>query len=342
MRYATSRNQDPFFARLRGHHHQLERSQLFLAFAGALRQGKLHGGHPPSGTSVETTLREVAQFLVHRGLGDPRRSTVGQANLDKNFSSALKRWKDEDPAPKPQQALPSSTVRLINTEYRNSSVIKNRAIADLVTTAYFFLLRVGEYTPTTPRKGRKKRTIPLRKQDITFWKNDRVLPNSAPLHDLVTADGVTINLANQKNGHKNTQLYHSHSEDREFSPTVSLARLVHLIRDRPDDTYLGTFQDGVKWKQVSNRDIIKAVRYGAIRDDLTSRGFDLNRIGTHSLRSGGATRLKLEGRDDSLIMLLGRWSGKTFLRYIQSQFTQISAGVSAMMAPSLRLNRIGS
>lgn len=219
---------------------------------------------------------------------------------------------------------------------------RNRVIANLVTTAYFFLLCVGEYTPTTPRKGQKKRTIPLRKKDITFWSNNHVLPNSAPLHELLAADGVTINLVNQKNGHKNTQLYHSHSEDEEFSPTVSLAQLVPLLRDRPDDTYLGTFQDGAKWRQISNRDVIKAVRYGAIKDDLTSRGFDLNRIGTHSLHSGGATRLKLEGRDDSLIMLLGRWSGKTFLHYIQSQFTQISAGVLAMMAPSLQLNRIGS
>ena len=280
--------------------------------------------------------------MVTKGIGDPRRAAVGQRNLDTDFHDNLKKWKDEDPAAQPQQALPSSTVRLVSQEYRNSKAARNRVISELVTVAYFFLLRVGEYTPTTPRKGRKKKTIPLRKKDITFWKNKRVIPNHAPLHELLEADGVTINLANQKNGHKNTKLYHSHSEDEDFSPTISLARLVHLIRARPDTTFLGTFQEGTKWKQVSNKDVLTAVRYGAFKDDLSSQGFDLSRIGTHSLRSGGATRLKMEGRDDSLIMLLGRWSGNTFLRYIQSQFTQISAGVSAMMAPSLRFDRIGS
>jgi hypothetical protein len=75
-----------------------------------------------------------------------------------------------------------------------------------IVTTYFFLLRVGEYTPTAAQKGQKKHTIPLRRQDIMFWKHARVIPPGTSLQTLLEADGVTINLANQKNG-KKTQNY---------------------------------------------------------------------------------------------------------------------------------------
>jgi hypothetical protein len=129
----------------------------------------------------------------------------------------------EDPAPRPQQALPSSTIWLIADVYGKSQYKKQRVTADLIITAYFFLLRVGKYTPTAARKGQKKCTIPLRRQDNMFWKHARVIPPSTSLQTRLEADGVTINLANQKNGKKNVKLYHTHSGDDDFSPTKALA-----------------------------------------------------------------------------------------------------------------------
>jgi hypothetical protein len=82
VRYTTSQNQDPHFPCLQGDTHQC--SELLLAFAGSLRQGKLHDGQPPARMSIETTLREVAKFL-----GDPRRSTPGQPFLDTQFADIL-------------------------------------------------------------------------------------------------------------------------------------------------------------------------------------------------------------------------------------------------------------
>jgi hypothetical protein len=129
-----------------------------MAFAGSLGQGKLHGGRAPSSMVIESMLREVARFLDSRGLGNPRRSNLGQIFLDTQFSDMICRWKVEDPAPRPQQALPSSTIHMIATTYGNSLSLKRRVTADLVMVAYFFLLRVREYTPTTPKKGSAKQT----------------------------------------------------------------------------------------------------------------------------------------------------------------------------------------
>jgi hypothetical protein len=219
----------------------MEQSELFMALAGSLRQGKLHSGRAASGMVIETTLREVAQFLDSRGLGNPQRRTLGQPFLDMQFADMIRRWKVEDPAPRPQQALPSSTIHTIAMTYGNSLSLKRRVTADLVVVAYFFLLRVGEYTPTTPKKGSAKQTIPLWKQtiplwkrDITFWHNTHTIPTDSPVK-LQQADGVTTNLANQKNGAKDAKVSHSQFGDKTLCPCRSLARLVAELRDFPAD-----------------------------------------------------------------------------------------------------------
>jgi hypothetical protein len=84
--------------------------------------------------------------------------------------------------------------------------------------------------------------------------------------------------------------------------------------------------------QVSNRDILEAVRQGVIRDNLNCSGYDYSLIGTHSLWSRGATRLCLEGFNKDVIRLIGRWSSDTYQKYIQPQVTQLATGASAKMA----------
>jgi hypothetical protein len=84
--------------------------------------------------------------------------------------------------------------------------------------------------------------------------------------------------------------------------------------------------------QVSNQDILEAVRQGAIRDNLDHSGYDYSLIGTHSLRSGGATQLCLEGFNKDVIHLIGWWSSDTNVKYIQPQVMQLATGASAKMA----------
>jgi hypothetical protein len=119
---------------------------------------------------------------------------LGQPFLDAQFADMIHRWKVEDPAPRPQQALPCSTIHTIPTTYWNLLSLKKRVTADLVAVAYFFLLMVGEYTPTTLKKGSAKQTIPLWKWDITFWHSTHTIPTDSPVKQLQQADGVTINL----------------------------------------------------------------------------------------------------------------------------------------------------
>ena len=201
-----------------------------------------------------------------------------------------------------------------------------------MVVAFFFLLRVGEYTPS--REPRQ--TIPLRKRDIKLWRRHSVIPNDSPLEELLQADAVTINLANQKNGRKNDTLHHSTSKVPGFDPVESMAHLIWELNGLPLDTPIGTYKTQTAPGRVSSDTIRSLIQIGAAGDNLPSRGYNLDRIGSHSLRSGGAVHLKLQGYDHDIIKKLGRWSSDTYLRYIQSQIGELTAGIASKMAQTLR------
>jgi hypothetical protein len=193
--------------------------------------------------------------------------------------------------------------------------------------AFFFLLRVGEYTTD----GRPRQTIPLRKQDIRLWRDGQVLNPDAPLPILLAADAITICLANQKNGIKNAVLHHTCTTDPVLDPVRSVAHLIHALHRLPPTTALGTFPAAAQTARITAHEIRAALHLGAARDHLTAQGYSLSRIGSHSLRSGGAMHLKLAGYDNDIIQKLGRWSSNTYLTYIQTQIGQLTAGVAERM-----------
>jgi hypothetical protein len=276
--------------------------------------------------------------MVTRGFADPRRSNPAQSHLDAVFKDSFVFWRDQDPAPKPQQGLPNSTIRWIARTFGIVPQGRLSVIADLIVVAYFFLLRVCEYT----KSRRATRTVPLRRQDIQLWNNGAIILHTAPLHELLLATGATINLENQKNGVRGACVHHATSGDPDIDPVRSLARLVHRIATLNPDTPLGTFisVDG-RIQQASSTDIAAMVRGGAIGDNLAIAGYDLTRIGTHSLRSGGAINMAINGVEHAVIMKMGRWSSNTYLKYIQTQIGELSAGLSAVMARPMRFHRVG-
>jgi hypothetical protein len=65
---------------------------------------------------------------------------------------------------------------------------------------------------------------------------------------------------------------------------------------------------------------------------LKDQGFTEKNTGSHSLRSGGAMALKLNGADPLTIMKAGRWTSLTFQLYIHSQIAHLSKGWATTMA----------
>ena len=192
--------------------------------------------------------------MVNHGLRDPHRSTPGTWNLDTAFKTYLRKCKEEDLAPRPQQALPSLMVQWITNHFSDHKHIRMRVTGHLIVLAFFFLLRVGEYT----QLNKLCRIIPLQKSDIKLWHDGKVLDNESTPKTLATADAITICLENQKNGHKNFTLHHTMSGVAAFdlvkSGTVLVSQLHHMIPLRKSDIKL--WRDGKVLDNESTPEIL--------------------------------------------------------------------------------------
>ena len=61
------------------------------------------------------------------------------------------------------------------------------------------------------------------------------------------------------------------------------------------------------------------------------KGIPIDRVDTHSLRSGGANALSLAGFSDREIQKMGRWRSATFKEYIREELACFSEGMSKQM-----------
>ena len=62
-----------------------------------------------------------------------------------------------------------------------------------------------------------------------------------------------------------------------------------------------------------------------------TKGIPIDRLDTHSMRSGGANALALSGYLDREIQKMGRWRGATFKEYIREELACFSEGMSKDM-----------
>jgi hypothetical protein len=232
---------------------------------------------------------------------------------------------------------------------RGRSSEKQRAVGDLVNIAFYWLLRVGEYTTKQQavkgkRRSRKKktRTRQFRHKDCSFFEiNSRgdmiVLPPGAEAERILGADGATMWLSNQKNGKKGQSVsHHSFKDDVQGCPVRALARryLHGRAHDGSGNALVCSYWDELGRGDVVDRDISFAVKFAAGMLEYPERGIPINRIDTHSLRAGGACAMKLSGHSEDEIIKQGRWAPKStsFLEYIQQQLSTFSAGMAEKMS----------
>jgi hypothetical protein len=251
-------------------------------------------------------------------------------------------YQRQDPPPKPKLGVP---VQVATTAARAAILTTNpleQAINNLVNIAFYFLLRVGEYTYVSTKK--RTRTIQFRVQDITLWRNNKPIPNTASLQELPTADAATLTISNQKNGTRGELINHE-TINLNTCPTNSLARRIHHIMlvtkdpHTPTSTYQSKPHANLKHVRSSHintkvKDLVEALGY-------TSAGYDHRSVSSHSLRASGAMAImKLNDIDRDTIKQFGRWSSDTFLMYIHEQICAFSPRVSKKMTTNIKFHNI--
>ena len=263
---------------------------MFLAFAAAIRTGTFtRCGQVAGHQTVATTLRHVAQTFVLDGQPDPRKDGPGQ-ELSLAFKRLFAAYRSEDPAPKPELALPVSVFLDIIAHEGASGKPKEQALADLIVMAFFCLIRVGEYTLSA--RSRQTRTV-IRRKDLQFWHTlpdgrQARLDHRAPYLRLAQAAAVTLTLDNQKNGARDAMIHHYAVPDNPLCPVKAAARRfsqVRLLRPHDPNTPLSLYSATAHVTGTLVRDTL---RKAAFRTMLWLQGYDLARVGSHSIRSSGA------------------------------------------------------
>jgi hypothetical protein len=211
-----------------------------------------------------------------------------------------------------------------------------RAVGDLTVIAFYYLLRVGEYTCKGARNNTKQ-TVQFKMEDVTFFRmcqgRLQQLPRNASESEIMTAHSATLKLDNQKNGWKGVCIHQEHNGEELACPVRALGRRYLHIRQHTADpsTFLSSFFTRKGHFDVTDRNISTALKTAALVLAYPSRGFPVERIDTHSLRSGGANALSLAGYTDRQIQKMGRWKGATFKEYIREELHVFSEGMSRDM-----------
>ncbi len=203
---------------------------------------------------------------------------------------------------------------------------------------FYYLLQIGEYTIKGTR-NKTKQTVQFKYKDITFFKKNsdgklRCLPRNAPANLIGNADGATMKLDNQKNRWKGVCVYHETNGEDYLCPVRALGqRYIHIRQhDGTAKTALLLYWSDGKQGNVTAEHISSALKSAAMELQYpTNKGILITRINTHSLRSGGANALSLNGHSDTQIQKMGWWRGATFKEYIREELATYSRNMSRDM-----------
>ena len=181
-----------------------------MAFAARVRKGSYGYGAQVKVGQVSKVLAAISKTIEVAGATSPLYLEKGV------FKTAIARmiegFRREDPPVVPQLAVPFEVPHAAyKTAYTTSCKIE-KAKADLALVAFYYLLRVGEYTKPkyTVVNGVRKRTTRTKQfsiGNIGFFKGDtlmKVVDDEGhlllSLNQLLEATSATMKITNQKNG----------------------------------------------------------------------------------------------------------------------------------------------
>ena len=312
--------------------------RVLTGFAARVRHGYYGRGKRVAASTVVGALTAVGQEIA-LACGDNPTKVVGSDKLLPRLSQIYDGWRKEDPPTNKQLPVEADVPeRLAELGHAASASTLDQAIGDLTLIAFYYLLRIGEYTVKGSR-NETKQTVQFKYEDVTFFKNNRAgqlrcLPRGAPAHMIATADGATLKLDNQKNGWKGVCVYQEANGDAYFCPVRALGRrFLHLRHHGASDkTFLSSYWLRGTRGDVTVEHISRALKQAATSLQYpTTKGIPIDRINTHSLRSGGANALALSGYSDTQIQKMGRWRGATFKEYIREELACYAQGMSRDM-----------
>jgi hypothetical protein len=140
-----------------------------------------------------------------------------------------------------------------------------------------------------------------------------------------------MKLDNQKNGWIGVCVYQEANGNPLNCPVKALGRrYLHLRANGATKTTIisSYFNEGRRYSVTSNHISLALKLAAGTLKYPTIKGIPIERVNTHSLRSGGANALALAGYSDTQIQKMGRWCGATFKEYVRNELACFSSGMS--------------
>jgi hypothetical protein len=294
------------------------RVRLLTGFAGRVRTGYYGRGKQVQAGSVSSAITAIGQTIALSTNTNPTK-IIGSEKLLPRLQQMLDGFHKADPPTTKQLPVEADVPEyLVKLGQDPEARELDCAIGDLTMIAFYYLLRIGEYT-TKGSRNNSKQTQEFKLGDIMFFKKDkqgilRCLPRDAASDLIEMADGATMKLDNLKNGWKGVCVYQEANGDTINCPVRALGcQYCHLMAHGASmKTILSAYYHGGKRCDVTSDHISIALKMAATSLEYPIlKGIPIDRINTHSLRGGGANALALAGYSDTQIQKMGRWRGAT-------------------------------
>ena len=173
-----------------------ERILVIQAFARRVREGVFGRGRQIKAGSVQTAIGSVAKTIELAGCPNPIHRP-GTTNYHVAIALQIEAYRRNDPAVSKQAAVPIAIPDHIYQSTRTTMDRRQKATGELALIAFFFLLRVGEYT----YHGKTiRRTQQFRLKDLKFFAHDHEIPLTHLKARASEIDLVSMTIDNQKNG----------------------------------------------------------------------------------------------------------------------------------------------
>jgi hypothetical protein len=271
----------------------------------------------------------VGQTLALLGARDPRITANGKLDIRLTRQSRYYKRHEDPPTrvkPIPIAILLDAVDGALALAGPGDQAI--RACADMVTLAYFFVLRPGEYVVSSGELS-----APFRFGDAELFIGQRRLDcRQCTDADIQAATFVMLTFSNQKNSVRGEKIGHGRSGHARFCPVLATSRrMLHLRRNHAlDNTPLYGFYVRGRLQHVYSRAVTPFLRrsVAAIGNDYGLRPEDVE---ARSLRASGAMALLCARVDTDMIRLIGRWRSDAMLRYLHVQAVPIMAPMAGHM-----------
>ena len=254
---------------------------IITAFAARVRTGYYGQGSTVRVPSVTQALAAISTTIKLAGELSPLYKS--EKTYKTPVAQLLEGYRREDPPATPQLALPIIVLEECqNAGIRSKHPVK-MAIGDLSIVAFYYLLRVGEYTKPRMHKvngqmKRATRTVQFALSHIGFFKDNKILPRQGPRQVLLTADSCTLKITNQKNGRMGETI-HQYAINSKHCPVKAVANRVYNILAHGGTTtnLLCDEYDPFtqQWIQITPTHIINAILTAVQTLKLATTGINL-------------------------------------------------------------------